>query len=194
MTRFSPQVRSADQSWRDCKRQLRKDHRWESADLLDRDQKERLFNDHIRQLEQKRREAFYQLLDETTEVTLTSTWKEIRKVIKEDPRCSKFSTSERKTEREFKDYLQQKLMMAKSDFRELLKETKIVTYKSKQMIQENEQHLKDILAVLENDKRYFVLDCVPDEREKLLDTYLDELHKRGPPPPPTATEPSRRIK
>lgn len=35
------------------------------------------------------------------------------------------------------------------EFKDLLKETKIITYKSKRMIEENEQHLKDILAVLE---------------------------------------------
>lgn len=35
------------------------------------------------------------------------------------------------------------------DFKDLLKETKIITYKSLKMIQENEQHLRDILAVLE---------------------------------------------
>lgn len=35
------------------------------------------------------------------------------------------------------------------DFEVLLRETKIITYKSQKMIQENEQHLKDILAVLE---------------------------------------------
>ena len=38
---------------------------------------------------------------------------------------------------------------ALDDFEALLRETKIITYKSKQMITENEQHLRDILAVLE---------------------------------------------
>lgn len=42
-----------------------------------------------------------------------------------------------------------KLDTAKEEFRELLTETKIVSYKSKKLIAENEQHLKDILAVLE---------------------------------------------
>jgi hypothetical protein len=44
----------------------------------------------------------------------------------------------------------------------------------------------------QNDKRYLVLNETPDEREKLLDLYLDELDRRGPPPPPTQQEPSRR--
>ena len=38
---------------------------------------------------------FHKLLEETTGVTLTSTWKEVKKLIKEDPRYSKFSSSDR---------------------------------------------------------------------------------------------------
>jgi len=36
-----------------------------------------------------------ELLDETGEVTLTSSWKEIKKLVKDDPRYSKFSSSDR---------------------------------------------------------------------------------------------------
>jgi hypothetical protein len=38
-----------------------------------------------------------ELLDETGEVTLTSSWKEIKKLVKDDPRYSKFSSSDRVT-------------------------------------------------------------------------------------------------
>jgi len=84
------------------------------------------------------------------------------------------------------------MVAAKADFRELLKETKFITYKSKKMLEESEQHLQDIEKILENDKRYLILDCIPDERKKLILTYIDDLDKRGPPPPPTASEPTRR--
>lgn len=30
-----------------------------------------------------------------SKITLTSTWKEVKKIIKEDPRCIKFSSSDR---------------------------------------------------------------------------------------------------
>ena len=36
-----------------------------------------------------------ELLDETGEVTLTSSWKEIKKLVKDDPRYNKFSSSDR---------------------------------------------------------------------------------------------------
>lgn len=71
-------------------------------------------------------------------------------------------------------------------------ETKFITHKSLKMVQENESHLREIEEILKKDKRYLILDYMPDERTRLLRTYLEELDKRGPPPPPTASEPSRR--
>ena len=52
-------------------------------------------------------------------------------MIKEDPRYAKFSSicSDKKREKEFDDYLREKYVQAKADFRELLKETKLITYK-----------------------------------------------------------------
>lgn len=62
------QVRSSDASWSDTRRNLRKDHRWESASLLERDDKEKLFNEHVETLSKKKKENFRQLLDETVMV------------------------------------------------------------------------------------------------------------------------------
>lgn len=84
------------------------------------------------------------------------------------------------------------MVKAKGDFRELLKETKLMTYKSKKMIEESDQHLKDIQKVLCNDKRYLILDSIADERKKTINAYIDDLDRKGVPPPPTASEPSRR--
>lgn len=64
--------------------------------------------------------------------------------------------------------------------------------RSRKLLQESDQHLKDVEKVLQNDKRYLVLDCVPEERSKLIMFYIEDLDRRGPPPPPTASEPTRR--
>lgn len=184
-------VRSAELGWREVKRILRKDQRWDLADTLSRDEKEKLFSDHIETIVRKKREKFRELLDETQEVSLTSTWKEIKKVIKEDPRYTKFASSER-CEREFKDYLKDKLITAKGQFKELLQETKLITHKSLSTLRENQAHMSEIEEILKNDKRYLVLDFIPQERTQLILNYLEELDRRGPPPPPTASEPSRR--
>lgn len=185
-------VRNPDSSWREAKRTLRKDHRWDLVESLEREEREKLFTEHLEQLQRKKKDKYRDLLDETTAITLSSTWKEVKKMIRDDPRYGKFSSSERKCEKEFKEYLKDKMAAAKSDFRELLKETKTITYRSKKQIEESEQHLLDIQKVLEKDKRYLVLGCIPEERHKLLTAYLEDLDRRGPPPPPTASEPTRR--
>ncbi|XP_064181378.1 transcription elongation regulator 1-like isoform X2 [Anguilla rostrata] len=189
---MSDMVRSSDASWSDTRRNLRKDHRWETSSLLEREEKEKLFNEHIEALAKKKKEHFRQLLDETTTITLTTSWKEAKKAIKEDPRCIKFSSSDRKKQREFEDYIKDKYITAKADFRTLLKETKFITYRSRKLMQESDQHLRDVEKVLQNDKRYLVLECVPEERRKLIMSYIEDLDRRGPPPPPTASEPTRR--
>lgn len=61
-------VRNSESSWRETRKQLRKDHRWELADLLDRDEKEKLFEEHIDILNKKNKEMFHKLLDETLQV------------------------------------------------------------------------------------------------------------------------------
>lgn len=90
------QVRNGDLAWREAKRQLRKDHRWELAESLDREEKERLFNEHIEQLSRKKRDKFRELLDEVGASTeLTASWRDIKKSLKDDPRYLKFSSSDR---------------------------------------------------------------------------------------------------
>ncbi|KAJ9595282.1 hypothetical protein L9F63_027332 [Diploptera punctata] len=129
-----------------------------------------------------------ELLDETGEVTLTSSWKEIKKLVKDDPRYSKFSSSDRKCEREFKEYIKDKLVPAKADFRELLQETKLINHKSLKLVQENEQHIHEIEEILKKDRRYLVLDYMPEERTKLIVTYLEDLDKAEGGHRPTPSE------
>lgn len=145
-------VRNAELTWKEVKKQLRKDHRWESVEQLNRDDRERIFNDHIAQLAKKKREKFREMLDELPKVDFTASWKDIKKQVRDDPRYLKYSSSE-KCEREFKEYVRDKTLEAKISFRELLQECKLVTYKSFEMVKENPLHLKEIEDILKNDKR-----------------------------------------
>lgn len=101
----------------------------------------------------KKREKFREMLDEITTLELTSSWKDVKKLIKDDPRYLKYNNSE-KCEREFRDYLVDKQMAAKVALKELLKECKLITHKSHELVQENPNHLKEILDILKMDKRY----------------------------------------
>ena len=82
---------------------------------------------------------------------------------------------------------------ARGDYRQLLQETKLITHKSLQMIKDKEgNHMEEIEEVLSKDSRYHVLEVLNDDRADLLMAYLEELERKGPPPPPTASEPNRR--
>lgn len=88
--------------------------------------------------------------------------------------------------------MKDKLITAKGEFKELLQETKLITHKSLANLRENDNHMQEIENILKNDRRYLNLDHIPEERTQLILNYLEELDRRGPPPPPTASEPSRR--
>lgn len=100
----------------------------------------------------KKREKFREMLDEIHSLDLTSSWKDIKKLIKEDPRYLKYSNSD-KCEREFRDYIKDKTINAKSALRELLQECKLISHKSSEIIKDNPNHLKEIEDILKNDKR-----------------------------------------
>lgn len=97
-----------------------------------------------------------------------------------------------KCEREFREYIKDKTVEAKSAFRELLQECKLITHKSFDILKDNPNHLKEIEDILKNDKRYLVLEHIAHERTQMILHYLEDLFKRGPPPPPTASESTRR--
>lgn len=88
-------VRNSDSSWKEAKKALKKDHRYDLVEALNRDEKERLFEEHIKQLTKKKRDKFREMLDELPQIQLTSSWKEIKKLIRDDPRYLKLSSSDR---------------------------------------------------------------------------------------------------
>ncbi len=142
-------VKSSDSSWKEQKKPLKRDPRWDLCKLLEKEEKVKLFDDHIRMLRSKKKDQFYALLDETQGVTLSSTWKEVKKLIKNDSRYEKLSQfSDLKLDKEFGNYILEKYQKAKNDLKQLLLETKIITYKSLNMIKETPQHLKDIEEIL----------------------------------------------
>lgn len=63
--------------------------------MLDREARERLFDDHIDALEKKRKDLFFQLLSEDEQITFNSKWREARKIILDDEKFSKIRANER---------------------------------------------------------------------------------------------------
>jgi len=185
-------IRTSDYSWKEAKKVLKKDSRWDALEL-EKSEREKLFDDHMDRLVKKKKDAFRSLLEEQKDVPLDASFKEIKKSIRDDPRYSKFSTSEKKCEKEFYSWIKDKTAEAREEYRNLLKETKIITYKSLEMIKEKDgNHMEEIEEILCKDSRYLVMEPLNDDRADILMLYLEELERKGVPPPPTATEPNRR--
>lgn len=187
-------VRDPDATWRKTKKQLREDGRWEVASLIEAEEKEKMFNEHILSLANKRKKAYRKLLDECEVVTLTSSWKEVRRKIKHDPRYSKFADHDKEREAEYQNYLKENVSNAKSEFRQLLREIKCISHKSKDILKgaTGDGHMREIRQFITNDKRGLMLDDIPEDRDRILNEYITEKDRLGPPPPPTATRPSKR--
>lgn len=138
----------------------------------------------------KKRELFYQLLTDTPGIVLKqTTWKEAKKLIKPDPRYEKLSKSDSfKLEKEYETFMNERYQKARADFKDLLAQTKLITYKTFTTLKEQANHMKEIEDLMSDDKAYTSLDSLAEERKKMLLDYIEQLHIKGPPPPPTATE------
>jgi transcription elongation regulator 1 len=88
-------VRNPELTWKEVKKLLKKDYRYEIAEDLDREERERIFNEHISLLTKKKRDKFREMLDEISTLELTTSWKDIKRQIRDDPRYSKFGDSDK---------------------------------------------------------------------------------------------------
>merc|ERR1719341_1473733 len=83
-----------------AKKLLKKDGRWDMIEgNLEKSERERLFDDHIDHLIAKKKESYRSLLEEHKDLPLDATFKDIKKKINEDPRYTKFSSSDKKCEK-----------------------------------------------------------------------------------------------
>lgn len=187
---LSEKIRSTDFNWDDAKSKLKKDSRWTQVADLDRTEMENTFNHHMDELKVKRKNAFRDLLKESN-VNVTSNWKEIRRKIKDDVRYQKYSSSERKREREFNEYIKDLSNQDRDNFKEMLDECRLITYETEGQINEEVERgriLDSIIEVLKMDARYKALASLGSERRAMVRTFIKDKHKAGPPAPITATQ------
>ncbi|CAH0730697.1 unnamed protein product, partial [Brenthis ino] len=162
-------VRNPDLAWREAKKQLKKDHRYSLADELTKDDKERLFGQHISSLAGKRREKLRALLAELG-VACTAHWRDVRKLLAEHPAAPVYRAAPQ-MEREFRDYQRDKQSAAKTALRQLLQETRSLTHRSRAALRADPAAAAALADALAHDARY----CPPTPRPA-----------RDPPPPAAA--------
>jgi len=97
MCMFMMQVRNPEMSWHDTRKMLHADHRWQLTKLLDKAEKQRLFETHVATLMRRNRSLFRRVIEEFVDPVnlMTIGWRDVRRLIKEDPRFAKFSSSDR---------------------------------------------------------------------------------------------------
>lgn len=143
------QIKHGDQSWHDARKTLKKDSRYKRLDYLTREMKEDIYKEHIRELNRKRQDILFKLFNDESDWNPNTRWKDVKKYVLSDEKYSKFSDSEKRLENDFREWRKVRLDELLKEFREFLKEVKIITHESKQKILHNEGHLSDILAVLQ---------------------------------------------
>ncbi|OWR43584.1 hypothetical protein KGM_201596 [Danaus plexippus plexippus] len=153
---------------------------------------ERLFSQHISVVSNKRRDKLRAMLAELG-VDSTAQWKDVKTQLQENPAAPTYKSAAQ-MEREFRDYQRDKQSNAKTALRQLLLETRAITHRTLAAVRDGPQALTALHDTIKHDARYTALEHIPDERQAIIMGYLEELDKKGPPPPPTATEPSRRTK
>eukprot|EP00041_Stephanoeca_diplocostata_P027063 m.739227 g.739227 ORF g.739227 m.739227 type:complete len:782 (+) comp23105_c0_seq2:369-2714(+) len=183
-------VRTVDCTWADVARDLQHDARWALVNALSHYEKEDLFTRYIGALKDKRRAAFRSMLDANDAITIATSWDDARAVVCTDTQFLNLSDSDSVREKEYHSYIEMRRDRAKREFRELCSETRVISHKSHELMEDEDSghiHSDEINHALGNDKRYSEMASIPEERDKILTEYILELHQKGPPPPPTAS-------
>lgn len=189
-------IRTHTVTWTDKRADLERDPRFHSTGL-DEDDRRRLFDEHVDKLHRTRVEQFHRLLDE--HVQLDTTWLEVLPVVRDDPRATRLGKDEEALEKMFDAYMVERLNRAKREFEELLRESQFVEFRVRWVgmggggaagpgeVEEGEDtgprvipklDLKEIHAVLKEDKRYLVMSHLAEERDRMIDEHLRGLERQ----------------
>jgi len=168
-------IRDSEASWTRSRKGLEEDPRWKECDLTV-DMKEKFFREHVKMLQDAQVNDFRTLLAEKGKVgainLTTKDFEQVKSKLRDDPRYERVSPTERRNifERFLRD-LQRGFI---EEFKELLTENKNegnISSKSETSGYKFEK-LKGLLQV---DKRYTQLDAIPEERERVMVSFIQKV-------------------
>ncbi|KAL5962797.1 Transcription elongation regulator 1 [Taenia solium] len=167
-------IKSEILSWKEAKKLLRKDSRWDAiAEVLSRSERETLFDSYTAGLSKKARDAFLKMISSNESVTYWTSWKDVKEIFKDDPRFEKLLSSEKKWKSEYRDWASERESKAKNNFSEMLKEKTSLMSSAKRRSPENDTILDDVLSTLKADIRYRALE--PNQSKAMLEEFLQRL-------------------
>jgi len=167
---LSEKIKEPNITWKDALKMLDSDPRFKTHHLA-RDDKDRIFKDHLKSLYESRLKDFKTLLTET-ELDVSLDWKHAKDLIRDDKRYTRV-TSERDKVTIFERHMRDVRRTARDRFKELLKETKQITHTTPT---EGPQ-LEKAKSLIRGDKRYTVWDSDKEERQRLFKEYIEQLQK-----------------
>jgi hypothetical protein len=172
---LSERIHDPEARWDEWKRKLASDKRWNAYSLSEHD-KERLFEDYIKSIEESREKEFLKCLQSNPKIELNTTWEVAREVLK-DELPFKTIANEKWKESIFERHIRDLQQRATDAFLRLLrtlneKETRLEGPPGK-------EHLpRSTMDFLRGDKRWKRLDVLPEKRQHLLSEFIAELRAR----------------
>jgi len=167
-------IRDPEASWSKNRRVLEEDTRWLSE--LPMDIRENLFREHTKMLRESQSNDFRTLLADCAKVgtiDLTTTdFEQVKLKLRDDPRYEQVSPSERRAI--FERFLRDLKRSFIEEFKELLTENKNEGNVSSKSSTSGPKFEK-LRGLLLRDKRYSQLDAIPEEREKVLIRFIQQV-------------------
>ncbi|KAJ3124827.1 transcription elongation regulator, partial [Irineochytrium annulatum] len=192
-------VRTHEDSWSSKAPELERDPRW-SQIRLSASERERLFNDHVSSIHERRLAAFHALVDETCD--LVASFPDVQSLLERDPRSSRIVGAsldgDEATQRLrglFERRQQGRLVKAKEELEAVLGESKFVAFHVKSAVQQAQVeaveekklkeapagdewrfiNLEEIKQVMTQTKAYNDYASFPEERDRIVFKFVKAL-------------------
>ncbi|MEN2497326.1 MAG: transcription elongation regulator [Marteilia pararefringens] len=170
--------------WSDIRHKVHDDPRWSQCKKMTKKSRDITLEDHASMLTHKYQNIFHSILTDLKVNVGSEFTDQLQENIKKHPSYSKISTWGTETlKNEFSGYIKKMRRRIIDDFKQLLLETKIITYKTNRQLEENPGMFTDIIAILEKDQRYLIMNKhMKEERRNLLISHIEKMERLGAPP------------
>ncbi|MES1902704.1 MAG: transcription elongation regulator [Paramarteilia canceri] len=174
--------KDAKQEWTDIRKKVHSDPRWEMCTLMKKSMRDTIMEKHRKGLEDKAK-GFLTSIFKDIGINVDSTYSDdcLNKIKNHSKFAKVIDDSAKSIEKELNAYIKNLRKVACDEFKVLLTETKLITHKTNSQLEENQNLFKDIISVLEKDKRYLILGkSMKDKRGDILVDYIEKLETNGP--------------
>ncbi|KAI9595796.1 hypothetical protein BDF19DRAFT_465138 [Syncephalis fuscata] len=170
-TLFIDKIRDHTMTWSEAQPELHQDKRFElCAEMLGLREMETLYEVHIDTIYNAREKTFFALLDEQVPLSV-SNWVEASEIVGEQKATTQLKLTDSKLADLFTRYHTKRMMKAKQDLNALLEESTFIEFHAR----DGTLAIKDVMEVLQEDQRYLQLAFIAEERDQIVERYVEDL-------------------